>query len=79
VEPVTYSVDAELGSQCVSTQILGYFWVHWSTNLSESRYSVLLAHLKHNASTSCHLLTDMYVLGDDTTVNFEEFLSRRSI
>jgi hypothetical protein len=45
VEPVTYSVDAELGSQCVSTQILGYFWVHWSANLSESRYSVLLAHL----------------------------------
>lgn len=44
VEPVTYSVDAELGPQCVSTQILGYFWVHWSTNLSESRYSVLLAH-----------------------------------
>jgi hypothetical protein len=45
VEPVTYSVDAELGPQCVSAQILGYFWVHWSTNLSESRYSILLAHL----------------------------------
>jgi len=75
VEPVANPVVTETGTEGLLAQILGDLGIERAAQFTERLDSAFLSHFHNNAGTGSHVLGDRNVFGEDSTVNFEEFLS----
>lgn len=79
VDGVAASIYTETGANRIWSQILSYFRVHRTSQLTERSNCILLSDLHNNAGSCRHLLAHWCELGQHALVDLEELFGRGAI